>query len=82
MSEYNGWKNWETWNVALWLQNDEGLYRLARSTEIGNYRELARILHSELGMSETPDGVQWNYCGLDFDSLDEMLSELRGGIHV
>jgi len=22
----NGWKNYETWNVALWLQNDEGLY--------------------------------------------------------
>jgi hypothetical protein len=24
---YNGWKNWETWNVALWFGNDEGLYR-------------------------------------------------------
>lgn len=31
---YNGWKNYETWNVALWLDNDEGSYnevrRLAR----------------------------------------------------
>lgn len=22
MSDYNGWTNWETWNVALWLGND------------------------------------------------------------
>lgn len=28
--EYNGWKNYETWNVALWLGNDEGLYNQAR----------------------------------------------------
>lgn len=26
MSDYNGWTNYETWNVALWLDNDEGGY--------------------------------------------------------
>jgi hypothetical protein len=24
---YNGWKNWETWNVALWCDNEESIYR-------------------------------------------------------
>jgi hypothetical protein len=24
---YEGWKNWETWNVALWCDNDQGIYR-------------------------------------------------------
>ena len=24
---YNGWTNWDTWIVALWLGNDEQVYR-------------------------------------------------------
>lgn len=28
---YNGWTNWETWNVALWINNEEPLYRAVKS---------------------------------------------------
>jgi hypothetical protein len=27
---YNGWKNYPTWAVNLWLSNDEGLYNTTR----------------------------------------------------
>ena len=28
-SEYNGWTNYETWNMNLWLTNDSGIYEVA-----------------------------------------------------
>lgn len=30
-SSYNGWSNYETWIVNLWLGNDEGSYNTCRS---------------------------------------------------
>lgn len=29
-NSYNGWKNYETWNVALWLDNEESSQRYWR----------------------------------------------------
>ena len=29
-TEYNGWSDWTTWNCALWIGGDEGLYNEAR----------------------------------------------------
>jgi hypothetical protein len=55
--EYNGWTNYETWNVALWIQNDEGLYHLAR--ECGDYETLVNRLYEDYGVRETKDGVKF-----------------------
>ena len=29
MAEYQGHRSWNAWNVALWISNEEPLYRLA-----------------------------------------------------
>ena len=31
--EYNGWADWTTWNCALWIGGDEGLYNMAKDCE-------------------------------------------------
>jgi hypothetical protein len=53
---YNGWTNYETWNVALYIQNDESLYNAA--FEAGNYENLLEELYN-CGVKETPDGVNF-----------------------
>jgi hypothetical protein len=82
---FNGWANWETWNVALWIANDEGLYNMA--LEFSSYKafreSLRELAGDEVGYRtaaigfQTPDGVAWNDSGLDVDRLDEMLKENR-----
>ena len=69
-TNYNGWANYETWNVALWIGNDEGLYNLAR--ECDDYETFREMM----GETETPDEVAWNDSGLDIDELNEMIQEL------
>jgi hypothetical protein len=55
---YNGWENYETWNVALWIQNDEGLYNLAEVA--GNYEDFVDALEAcSFNSLKTPDGVSF-----------------------
>lgn len=60
MPKYNGHKNYNAWNVSLWLSNDEGLYRLAceciRRTK--NRSEAVDKLMDCLPI-QTPDGVKY-----------------------
>mgnify|MGYP003674346847 FL=1 len=80
---YNGWANYETWNVALWIGNDEGLYESAKGAgTYTRFRDLFRDYDTSDQSTafrisiETPDGVAWNDSGLDIDALDEMIAEL------
>ena len=70
---YNGWANYETWNVALWLGNDENLYKVARQYD--RYDALIPRLEYQFGQM-TPDGVRWMDGKIDTAELDEMLTDL------
>jgi hypothetical protein len=88
----NGWANYETWNVALWINNDQGLYREARRVRHKGYRAFVESMHAmgresmwhnsvsgataSLIYYETPDKVAWNDHAIDTDALDKMLEEL------
>jgi hypothetical protein len=58
---YQGHKNWEHWNVALWIGNDEGLYRAALRAIRGtaNRADAADALLEQLP-TLTPDGATYN----------------------
>ena len=74
---YNGWANYETWNVALWIGNDEGLYNMAREYRHRPepYMDFISTMY-DCGSTETPDGVNWASPMLDTAELDEMMAEL------
>ena len=69
--EYNGWSDWTTWNCALWIGNDEGLYEWAKG--IRNYGMFIELM-SEFDMKKTPDGAKWEEA--DFTEMQEMMDEL------
>ena len=80
MTEYNGWKNRETWNVSMWLNNDEPTYRSAVEF-IKDYKgsqPYVDFLEScGLDAQKTPDGVRYVSEELDYKHLNEMMMELK-----
>ena len=78
-SPHNGWANYATWNVALWIQNDESLYNIAKTCSY--YSDFADKMQS-MGEKRTPDGIAYGDCLngyglLDVDTLDSLIKELN-----
>jgi hypothetical protein len=65
MAQYNGYTSWNAWNVSLWINNDEYLYRTARDTvqRLGYVRGL-KELTAMWGGQKTPDGARYNRTGI------------------
>jgi hypothetical protein len=53
---YNGWSNYETWNVALWIDNEPGSYQARRelAKDAKDESDLARSLESWI-KDDAPD---------------------------
>ena len=72
-TEYNGWTNYETWNAALWIGSDEGLYDIARRAL--DWSHLLQIFANN-GIDHTGDNVRWDDPKINACEMDEMLEEL------
>ena len=77
-TDYNGWKNYETWNVALWLGNEYVLYNATRGFTGYKtpYLSLRRELKDAFGYTMTKDGVSLWDPKLDIEELNEMIEEM------
>ena len=60
MTRYNGHKNWNHWNVSLWINGDEGLYRMARELARRSNRERAVKAMLDYLPAKTPDGAPYS----------------------
>lgn len=87
MTEYNGYKNYNTWNIVLWLHNDEGAYSiLARRAEIrrnhgtkwgpATAKRTATVIFEQcFGKAETPDGTKVCKRDISWSEVAEALNE-------
>ena len=88
-NEYNGWQNYETWNVNLWIQNNESIYftvrdgladlRADREWEDVSIDAVKQVVRDAFSSDETPDGVSLMSSAIDwneiFDAIREFVNE-------
>jgi NAD-dependent DNA ligase len=83
-TKYQGWTNYETFNVALYINNEEDLYFLAcdyvrQAKKAGakvSYDNLIPAIEYRRKSQITPDGVRWMDGLINTEEMDEMLEEL------
>lgn len=78
--KYNGWKNYETWNVMLWINGTYELNKLVaeivnRSSKTLTYKEV--ICGIGLDQCETPDGVAYISNKLSYKELNAAIREKK-----
>ena len=75
---YEGWKNKATWNVALWLNNDAGLYQSAidfMGSYTGKTPYIDWVDAAGLRNARTPDNFKFVSKALDYKALNEMFKK-------
>ncbi len=75
---YQGWKNYETWNVALYIDNERSIYDKSvkfMSSYKGKTPYVDFIKSAGLSGKKTPDDVKWSDPKIDTAELDSKLNE-------
>ena len=69
--KYNGWADWTTWNVALWINNDECFYNIAKDCK--DYMDFLYEMQYMIGSFATPDGADWGEANIE--EMNEVIME-------
>ena len=74
---YNGYANYQTWNVCLWISNDEGLNEFAAGCiDYAHFKDSLRRVDPDTAIAyETPDNVAWNDSGVNLAEMQEYWEE-------
>jgi hypothetical protein len=78
---YNGWANYETWNVALWIQNVPFLYNTAKACveycgdDETPYEKFIRCM-TNCDQPATRDGVAYDDPSIDHAEILDMMTDL------
>ena len=82
---FNGWANYETWNAALWIGNDEFLYNTAKAcVEFASEGEspwskfVRCMTDGQIGrhLVQTRDGVRWDDPAINAAEMLDMMTDL------
>ena len=82
---HNGWANYETWNAALWINNDEFLYNTAKACvrfaepNESPYSKFVRCMTDGMigrHLVSTGDDVAWADPAIDRVEMDGMMEGL------
>jgi hypothetical protein len=77
---YEGWSNYATWNVSLWINNEYPYYQAAVEFMKNNpnsknpYKDF--VVDCGLSEQRTPDKIAFISQELNYSELNEMMREL------
>ena len=69
--KYNGWHDWTTWNVALWINNDQCYYNIAKDCK--DYMDFLYEMQYMIGSFATPDGADWGEANIE--EMNEVITD-------
>jgi hypothetical protein len=76
--DYQGWANYETWNVALDINNNSKIYFLARNFMMQHEKKPApfQTFVNAYKLTSTIDNVLYTHPDLNTNELDRLMNEL------
>lgn len=75
MKNYNGFASWNQWNVSLWVNNEEYIYRFAcELVKLTNLNNATKLFMQSF--DKTPDGAVYNRLSV-YRTLKDLKNDLN-----